>query len=83
MSESTANLGPVIDGQNRLRQDFKTFAQQWAATKEDWRDGRRELFEREHLLILGPSLARLSAVLDEFREFVTKSDRELKDSIPD
>jgi hypothetical protein len=83
MTPPTANLSPVIDGQNRLRQDFKQFAQHWAATKEEWRDGRREQFEREHLQGLGPSLARLSAALDEWRDFVVKSDRELADTIAD
>jgi hypothetical protein len=83
MNTPTANLSPIIDGQNRLRQDFKQFAQHWAMTKEDWRDGRREQFEREHLQSLGPSLARLSAALDEWRDFVVKSDRELADKIAD
>lgn len=81
MTPSPANLSPVIDGHNRLRQDFKLFAQHWAATKDDWRDARREQFEREHLQSLGPSLARLSAALDEWRDFVVKSDRELADTI--
>jgi hypothetical protein len=76
-----ANIGPIIDGQNRLRQDFKLFAQKWVSTKEDWRDSRREQFEREHLQSIGPSLARLSAALDQWRDFVTQADRELEDKI--
>ncbi len=81
MTPPTINLGPVIDGHNRLRQDFKTFAQHWNATKEDWRDGRREQFEREHLQTLGPSLARLSAALDEWRDLIVKSERELAETV--
>jgi hypothetical protein len=81
MKPPNVNLSPIIDGQNRLRQDFKSFAQQWAATKEEWRDGRREQFEREHLQTIGPSLARLSAALDEWRDFIVKSARELDDSV--
>ena len=83
MNPSPVNLGPVIDGQNRLRQDFKSFAQRWTATKETWRDGRREQFERERLQALGPSLARLSSALDQWRDFVVKSERELAESIAD
>jgi hypothetical protein len=81
MNQSPANLGPVIDAHGQLIQSFKTFAQQWATTKESWRDSKREQFEREHLQNLGPSLARLSAAMDQWRDFVTKSDRELKDSM--
>ena len=83
MNPSPINLGPVIDGQNRLRQDFKVFAQRWAAIKETWHDGRREQFERERLQPLGPSLARLSSALDQWRDFVVKSERELAESIAD
>ncbi len=81
MNPTQANLSPLFDGQNRLRQDFKAFSQVWVATKDDWRDGRRTQLEREHLQALGPSLARLSAMLDQFRDFVIKSDRELADSM--
>jgi hypothetical protein len=81
MTTTQANLGPVIDGQNRLRQDFKTFAQRWTVTKDSWRDGRREQFERERLQALGPSLARLSSALDQLRDFVVKSDRELAETM--
>jgi len=83
MNPPQANLGPVIDGQNRLRQDFKLFAQRWTTTKETWRDGRREQFERERLQALGPSLARLSAALDQWRDLVVKSDRELAETMAD
>lgn len=81
MKPASVNLGPVIDGHNRLRQDFKMFSQRWTATKEDWRDGRRDQFEREHLHSLGQSLARLSAALDMWRDFVVKSERELDESV--
>lgn len=81
MTPPPANLSPVIDGQNQLRQNFKSFAQCWATTKQDWRDAKREQFERDHLQPLGPSLARLSAALDQWRDFVVKSDRELAESI--
>jgi len=83
MNPSQANLGPVIEGQNRLRQSFKLFAQRWTATKASWRDGRREQFERERLQALGPSLARLSSALDQWRDLVVKSDRELAETIAD
>ncbi len=74
-----ANLGPLIDGQSRLRSGFKSLAEVWSAVKEDWKDQRRERFEREHLAPLAPSLTRLSASLDELRDWVTKADRELTD----
>jgi len=83
MTASTANLSPVIDGQNQLRQDFKAFATVWVATKEEWRDLRRDQFEREYLQPLGPSLQRLSAALDQWRDFVVKSDRALAETMPD
>ena len=83
MNPPTLNLGPVIDSQNRLRQDFKSFAQSWANTKEDWRDNRRDQFERDYLHDLGPSLARLSAAIDQWRDFVVKSDRELTETVAD
>lgn len=81
MRPGRANVSPVIDGQNRLRQDFKTFAQQWSRTKEVWLDDRRQQFETQYLDLLGPSMARLSAALDEWRDFVTKADRDLAEEI--
>lgn len=78
-----ADLAPLLDGQHRLRSDFKSLAQVWAAAKEQWRDQRRERFAREHLDPLGPSLARLSAALDEFHEVVTKAERQLADDSAD
>lgn len=78
-----ANLVPLLDGQHRLRSDFKSLAQAWAAAKEQWRDQRRERFAREHLDPLGPSLARLSAALDELHDVVTKADRQLADDSAD
>ncbi len=81
MNPGRANVSPVIDGQNRLRQDFKTFAQLWTRTKEVWLDERRQQFEQQHLDTLGPSMARLSAALDQWRDFVTKADRELAEEL--
>jgi len=79
----TARLEPLTDAQARLRSSFQTLAEVWAATKEDWRDQRRERFEREHLAPLGPSLTRLSAALDELRDVVIKAERELADELPE
>ena len=74
-----SHIGPLIDAQSRLRSGFKSLAEAWAMVKEDWRDQRRERFEREYLVALGPSLSRLSAALDELRDLVAKSQRELSD----
>jgi hypothetical protein len=74
-----SEIGPLIDAQSRLRSGFKSLAEVWAAVKEDWRDGRRDRFEREYLVTLGPSLSRLSTSLDELRDLVAKSQRELAD----
>jgi len=76
-------LGPLDDGQSRLRSGFKTLAETWAVVKEDWRDGRREQFERERLLALGPSLTRISNSLDNLRDCIVKADRELADTPDD
>lgn len=73
-------LGPLVDGQSRLRSGFKTLAETWAVVKEDWRDQRRVQFERERLQVLGPSLTRLANALDDLRECVLNADRELADS---
>jgi hypothetical protein len=73
------NDAPLTDAQSRLRSGFKSLAEVWSAVKEDWRDQRRERFEREHLAALGPTLTRLSASLDELRDLVAKSDRDLAD----
>jgi len=80
MQSPKANLSPIIDAQNQLCQQFKAFTECWAATKEDWRDAKREQFERDHLQQLGPSLARLSAALDQWRDLVVRADRELAES---
>jgi len=76
----TTPLGPLVDGQSRLRSGYKTLAESWSAVKEDWRDQRRERFERERLASLGPSLTRLSNALDELRECIIVADRELADT---
>lgn len=73
-------LGPLVDGQSRLRSGYKTLAETWAVVKEDWRDGRRDQFERDRLLALGPSLTRLSNALDNLRDCVVNADRELADT---
>lgn len=72
-------LGPLIDGQSRLRSGYKTLSETWAIVKEQWRDSRREDFQKEHLNPLGPSLTRLSNALDDLRECIVKADRELAD----
>jgi uncharacterized protein YjiS (DUF1127 family) len=76
-------LSPLSDAQSRLRSSFKALAVIWSAVKEDWRDQRRERFEREHLAPLIPSLTRLSTSLDELRDLVAKSERELADDFAD
>jgi ribulose kinase len=73
-------LGPLVDGQSRLRSGYKTLSETWAVVKEDWRDGRREQFQREYLNPLGPSLTRLSNALDDLRECIVNADRELADT---
>lgn len=72
-----------MDAQSQLRGGFKSLAEVWAAVKEDWRDQRRERFEREYLVTLGPALSRLSASLDELRDLVAKSQRQLADDPTD
>ncbi|HBJ34574.1 MAG TPA: hypothetical protein DDZ51_07385 [Planctomycetaceae bacterium] len=76
-------LGPIVDGQSRLRSGYKTLAETWAVVKEDWRDGRRERFERDRLRALGPSLTRLSNALDNLRDCIIYADRELADTDQD
>ncbi len=77
MNPGRANISPVIDARTACVRILRRFAQQWSKTKEVWLDDRRQQFETQYLDLLGPSLARLSAALDEWREFVTKADRDL------
>jgi len=81
MSAPHIHVGPIVDAQNRLRQDYRTFAVAWAKTKDVWRDKKREQFEQEHLRTIGPALARLSTTLDQLLDFAAKSDRALSDRL--
>jgi hypothetical protein len=78
----TTPLGPLVDGQSRLRSGYQALAQTWADVKEDWRDQRKTQFEREHLAPLGPSLTRLSTAVDDLVQQIILADRELAD-LPD
>ncbi len=74
------NLGPIHDGENRIRHDFVEFSRLWLAVREQWRDDRCKRFEQEHLSSLGPALARVTASLHEFTDAIRKANYELQDS---
>jgi hypothetical protein len=76
----TTPLGPLVDGQSRLRSGYQSLAQTWADVKEDWRDQRRTQFEREYLAPLGPSLTRLSHAVDDLVQQIIRADQELAES---
>jgi hypothetical protein len=73
------NLGPLADGEGRLRRDFAEFARLWSAVREDWVDDRCRRFEQERLSSLGPSLSRFMAGLHDFCDSVRKADLNLRD----
>ena len=73
------NLARLTDCENRLQRDFTQFARLWSDVKEDWADGRRDQFEREHLSSVGPSLQRFTAALHDFSDAARQADRDLAD----
>lgn len=74
------NLGPIADGESRLRTEFVEFSRLWLDVKEVWRDDRCRRFEQEHLATIGPSLNRLATAISEFSEQIRKAERALEDA---
>ncbi len=74
------NTAPVIDAQNRFRQDFSDFARLWQETKQDWRDEKARQFEQEFLSPLAPSLTRFSVALAEFTKILRQSQTAIADT---
>jgi hypothetical protein len=72
-------LGHLMDCENRLQRQFADLSRDWVEVKAQWFDANRARFEQERLASLGPSLARLVAVLHDFNDVALKAMRELDD----
>lgn len=72
-------LGPLLDSQTRIRNDFLDFAEQWQSTREGWRDEPARKFERESLSNLTPTLTRVASALQNFADAARHADRLLAD----
>ncbi|TWT67352.1 hypothetical protein [Allorhodopirellula solitaria] len=72
-------LGPLLESQTRVHQDFLEFAQQWQQTRASWRDEPARKFEQESLNHLAPTLTRVAAAMQDYADAVRSADRLLAD----
>lgn len=72
-------LGMLYESQNRIRQEFLDFAEQWNTTREGWRDEPARKFQEESLGRLEPTLNRVSGSLAAFAEVIRHADAAVAD----
>lgn len=74
---SRREIGRINDCEGRLRRDWQDFVKTYQEVKEQWRDGRRDRFEQQHLAELPRKLSRLTTALGELRDTLERAEREL------
>jgi len=69
----------LAEQNGQLRRVFSDFSKLWQATGEFWKDERRTRYEKQHLTTIGPSLQRLSSMLEQLTDSVSDAEKDLLD----